>query len=266
MLWPQDLFGRGFSDGVGDLPHDDRLYITQILLALASSPLSWTGNNAFSLFGYSMGGAIAVSFATAFPHLVSFLVLLAPAGLIRPDKFGTLTRFVFSSGLIPERLLAFLTGRRLQKPISPAAKRPETVSRAAVRSDPRLETAAAEAADPLPGHQATRLEDHVLSYVRWMVVNHAGFVPAFMSSIRFAPLTEQHASWNLLAKRDPGTTAIFFARDDDVIDEAAYREDAGPLTAGEGKVAWRVLPGGHDFVMTHCDEVLKELDSCFGHL
>src|SRR6478752_6001869 len=66
-----DLFGQGFSDGVGDLPYDIRLYTTQVLLALASSPLSWTGSNSLRVIGYSLGGAIAASFAVNFPHMVS---------------------------------------------------------------------------------------------------------------------------------------------------------------------------------------------------
>ncbi|KAH6853412.1 Alpha/Beta hydrolase protein [Chaetomium sp. MPI-CAGE-AT-0009] len=128
-----DLFGRGFSDNPADLPHDDRLYTTQILIALASSPdLAWTGPQAFRLIGYSLGGGIAAHFATAFPHLVSSVVLLAPAGLIRPESFGALTRAVFTSGLVPPRLLAWLTRRRLRRPIRSSGKR----GKAAAASSP----------------------------------------------------------------------------------------------------------------------------------
>lgn len=57
-----DLFGRGYSDGVGDLPHDERLYVSQALCVLASSELAWTGHGedeGFHLVGYSLGGGIA---------------------------------------------------------------------------------------------------------------------------------------------------------------------------------------------------------------
>lgn len=117
-----DLFGRGFSDGVGDLPHDARLYCTQMLCALASSPLPWTGDNAFDLLGYSMGGGVAVHFATSFPNLIKSLILLAPAGLIRPERFGVAARLIFTSGIIPERLLASITRKRLRRPIASGAK------------------------------------------------------------------------------------------------------------------------------------------------
>jgi pimeloyl-ACP methyl ester carboxylesterase len=119
-----DLFGRGFSDNPSDLPHDARLYTTQILLALASSPhLSWIGPHAFKLVGYSLGGGIAVHFAAAFPHLISSLVLLAPAGLIRPESFGKLTRALFTSGLVPPGLLGRLASHKLRKPITPDGKK-----------------------------------------------------------------------------------------------------------------------------------------------
>ncbi|KAF7549399.1 hypothetical protein G7Z17_g6409 [Cylindrodendrum hubeiense] len=253
-----DLFGRGFSDGVADLPHDARLYVTQILLVLASSPLPWTGNQALRVIGYSLGGGIAVHFANAFPHLVKDLVLLAPAGLIRAESFGHVSMFLFKSGFIPERILAVATRRRLQQPIAsgrtPKVPAADPVSTAA-------DVAVAEAANPAPGEAVSTFEHRVLEYVRWMVVHHLGFVPAFMSSIRHAPLTDQHESWAELAKREPGTTAIIMAESDEIIDLDDYRREALPLVGGEDNVRWRVLPGGHDFVMTHTNHIIKELEA-----
>ncbi|QPH01714.1 hypothetical protein C2857_005917 [Epichloe festucae Fl1] len=250
-----DLFGRGFSDGVGDLPHDTRLYTSQMLAVLASSPLCWTGTGAFRLVGYSLGGGIAVPFANAFPHMVSSLVLLAPAGLIDASSFGPVVRFVFSSGLVPERVLAVLTGRRLQRPIASSSTRAAAVM------------AAAEAEDLHHGDEVTTttpLEMRVLDYVRWMVLNHEGFVPAFMSCIRHAPLMGQHEQWRGLARRRPGTTAVIFAETDELIHESEYREHGLPLAGGEGHVSWRVVPGSHDFVMTHPGRIMDELDDFWG--
>ncbi|KND94994.1 Serine hydrolase-like protein [Tolypocladium ophioglossoides CBS 100239] len=251
-----DLFGRGFSDGVGDLPHDARLYTAQMLCVLASSPLAWTGSRAMRLVGYSLGGGIAVHFANAFPHLVSSLVLLAPAGLICPESFGAVTRFVFSSGIVPERILARGTGRRLQTPIA-ASRR----SRGAAAAVVAVAAAASEAVDLRPAAaKPAPLEERVAEYVRWMVVHHDGFVPAFMSCIRFAPLTAQHPSWRQLAERRPGTTAVLLAQTDEIIDAEAYAREGLPLAGGEANVVWRVLPGSHDFVMTHVEPIMDELD------
>ncbi|KAK0389399.1 hypothetical protein NLU13_2974 [Sarocladium strictum] len=254
-----DLFGRGFSDGVGDLPHDPRLYTTQILLVLASSHLAWTGTNGFRLIGYSLGGGIAVHFANAFPHLVEYLVLLAPAGLVRPESFGTVSRFLFSSGLVPESILTLLTRQRLQQPIV-AAK----VPKGTMPGDPQADIALSEAAAEANEEKLIPLERHVLSYVRWMVTHHSGFVSAFMSCVRHAPLTHQHEYWAQLAVRRPGTTAIYFAEGDELIDSEYYAKEALPLVGGKDHVDWRVMPGKHDFVMTHTSSIMDALDEFWG--
>lgn len=260
----QDLFGRGFTDGVGDLPHDSRLFVTQILLVLASSPLSWTGDSAFRLIGYSLGGGIAIHLANTFPRMVSSLVLLAPAGLIRAESFGAITNFVFSSGVIPERLLAAITRRRLQRPIASGGPKKKNPRRTvAAQSDSRLGVAAAEVSPRDAAgdrKETTPLEDRVLQYVRWMVLNHDGFVPAFMSTIRFGPLTAQHESWRGLAARPSGSTAVYLAEDDEIIDADDYTRHGLPLAGGEGNVRWRILPGTHDFVMTHSGRIVDELE------
>lgn len=80
-----DLWGRGYSDTPqDDCRHDWKLFVTQIIFALASSPVSWTDEGcSFSMVGFSLGGSITMSFAGLFPHLVESIVLLGPAGLLR---------------------------------------------------------------------------------------------------------------------------------------------------------------------------------------
>ncbi|PFH56358.1 hypothetical protein XA68_16619 [Ophiocordyceps unilateralis] len=244
-----DLFGRGYSDGVGDLPHDARLYVSQMLCVLASSPLPWTGRAAIRLIGYSMGGAIAIHFAIAFPDLVDSLVLLAPAGLIRFDTRTAAIRRVVSAGALPEFLLAAYAAVRLRSPLTSTA-----VSRSAVA------VAAAQAEVSSPGSAHAPLEDRVSEYVRWMVGHHPGFVPAFLSCMRAAPLTDQHESWGRLARRPPGSTAVLLAEDDELISPSIYAREGLPLAGGPERVVWKVLPGTHDFIMTHVDSILSELD------
>jgi pimeloyl-ACP methyl ester carboxylesterase len=113
----QDLWGRGYSDSCADLEHDDRLYATEILLALTSSPLSWTGggsNGGFTLLGYSLGGGIAACFASYFPAMVRSLVLIAPSGIIRPQHMSSRNRFLYSMGLVPEAVVNWIVTRRLK--------------------------------------------------------------------------------------------------------------------------------------------------------
>jgi hypothetical protein len=104
-----------------------------------------------------------------------------------------------------------------------------------------------------------------MEYVRWMVTHHNGFVPAFMSSIRFAPLMEQHDAWAKLSKRAPGTTAVLLASSDEIINAVDYRREALFLIGGENHVRWRVLPGSHDFVMTHPQDILREINDMWAN-
>ncbi|KAF9880025.1 hypothetical protein CkaCkLH20_02836 [Colletotrichum karsti] len=246
-----DLFGRGFSDGVGDLPHDARLYTTQVLLALASSPLPWSGAASVRV--------VAASFAAAFPHMVASLVLLAPAGLIRAENFGIVAQITFQSGLIPERILAAVTTKRLQRPLAP--KRPGVVI--ADDKDPAEKVAVAEVTSP-DGEEDALVDRRVREYVPWMVTHHAGFVPAFMSCVRHAPLTDQHETWRALGRREKGTTAVLIGRTDEVVDVEHYAKDGLPLLGGEERVLWRILPGGHDFVMTKTEHIMHEIDAFWG--
>jgi hypothetical protein len=70
-----DLWGRGYSDTPLDCRHDVRLFASQMLLALTSSPLSWMGNgNTFAIVAFSLGGTISLAFTAAFPESVRSLV------------------------------------------------------------------------------------------------------------------------------------------------------------------------------------------------
>ena len=272
-----DLFGRGFSDGPGDVPHDARLYVTQVLLALASSPdASWTGpRGRFRLVGYSLGGGVAAHFAAAFPHLVESLVLLAPAGLIRPESFGSLTRAVFTSGLVPPRLLAWLTRRRLRRPIRASSKRgvnngynnnnnknhadPTTTT-------PKPDPVSAALAETTGEDEEPRneLEQRVLRQVHWQLAHHEGFVGAFMSCVRHAPLVGQEETWRRLGARPRGSTVVILGEGDEIIDVDEYAADALPLLGGADHVHWSVVPGGHDFPMTYAREALTEIYRAWG--
>lgn len=243
-----------------------------------------------------MGGGIAAHFASTFPHMVSSLVLLAPAGIIREENFGLASRLLFRSGIVPDRLLTGLTRRRLRQPIAssvtkkksptPTPPRDKTptgpdgitdsvgVSAHKLRtslhhledSESMTDLATAETA---VSESVTALERRVLDYIAWMADHHPGFVPAFLSSLRHAPLMNQHDTWRELASRPPDSTCVLLARDDEIIDPEDYRNDGLELLGGEERVKWRVIGDGHDFVghdfvMTHTGDILKELDEFWG--
>lgn len=264
------MFGRGFSDAPGDLPYDTRLFVTQILLVLASSPLSWTGKNGLNVIGYSLGGGIAANFAATFPDMVETLILLAPAGLIRPENFGRLSRLVFTSGVIPERVLAWLTKHRLRQPIASAvSKKIKKAAASLTQSGGKenyVDVAVQEAVDPVDEPPETPFELEVIRYVHWALDFHRGFVQAFMSTIRYAPLLDQHDYWRQLAARKPGTTAVLLGEGDNLVQKDDYAEDALPLLGGAGNVFWRVVPGSHNFPFTHAPDALERIYEFWGAL
>lgn len=76
-----DIYGRGYSEAPR-LTIDPNLCITQ--LALLLQYVRW---DAADIVGFSMGGAIAASFASMFPYLVyRHVTFLSAAGLIEPSK------------------------------------------------------------------------------------------------------------------------------------------------------------------------------------
>ena len=227
------------------------------------------------VIGYSMGGAIALHVAATLPHMVSSLVLIAPAGLIRPQNFGP-SRYIFRSGLVPERILSALMRRRLQQPLSSHVRKPtrpldrEHSDQNSLRDVPGperyAEVAAAETADPTPAANAAQAvgDNQLLACVRWMLTNHAGFLPAFMSCIRYAPLSDEHQVWKAVAHRDRGSTLIILGRNDEVVNPDQFAEDAVPLIGGKSHVRWKYVQAGHDLVVTQSKEILAELDAYWG--
>lgn len=232
-----------------------------------------------SVVGYSLGGGIAVNFAATFPHLVDSLVLLAPSGLIRAENIGRFSRLVFTSGLIPERLLEILTKRRLRTPIGNAVSKKRRAS-SVVASESEMmnlnpltegkesytDFAVSEAVDGDDDSvtSVNPMEAKIASLVHWMLDAHAGFVPSFMSTIRYGPLLEQHSYWRELAKRKPGTTAVILGREDELIQKADYKDDALPLLGGEQNVFWKVVGGGHNMPFTNSKEVLQAIYDFWG--
>ncbi|KAL9059465.1 MAG: hypothetical protein Q9162_001163 [Coniocarpon cinnabarinum] len=198
-----DLFGRGWSDGVPDLPYDGRLYASQVFMALASSPIAWTGDDSggFALVGYSLGGCLAADFTSWFPERVKELVLIAPAGLQRESDLTWQTRLIYS-GWLPESWAEAAVRRRLRTMPNVTGKQ-RTASKATETSSGRREAEAATSAElPEDAVIATsRGEIDIEAAVNWQMDNHAGFMPAFMSSIRHAPIRNQQHSWRLIGSR-----------------------------------------------------------------
>lgn len=254
-----DLFGRGYSDSV-DLPHDTRLYATQILLAITSSPIAWTPDG-FSVVGYSLGGGIAADFASSFPEMVKSVVLLAPSGLIRPVYFGWQHRIMYS-GLLTDSLLQWIVKGRLGG--TPAAKpvtkegteeNPSTGDELKGNRDPKFEAAIL---------MQSRPEHTIADVVQWQLTNHEGFVRSFVSSMRHSAVAGPRPLWKKLGERQE-KILVLAGNEDGVILAPELRADFEDAVGGPQKVDFRLVEGGgHEFPLTHAEVVIKEVSEFLG--
>ena len=281
-----DFFGRGYSDTPTDIPYDIRLYTSQILLVLASSHLSWTGDNAFHLIGYSLGGGIAVPFTRHFPHMVTSLVLIAGGGLVRTEHISWQSKVLYSTGIFPEWVLEALVRRRLT-PV--AAWRAGGV----VMSEEQMAGEVVAAKKGQQQQQGQKLNhdssggdsyDNAIVSTRrpgltvsavmdWQVRHQRGFVHAFMSSIRHAPIYEQREDWSalggLLAARrgisSPpgllgGMVLLVLGQTDPVMIKEELIHDATEVL-GEEAFEAVCLDAGHEVVMTQGKRIARMVRS-----
>lgn len=282
-----------------------------MLLVLASSHIAWwTGGPAggFHLVGYSLGGGLSVAFARHMPHLVRSLSLVAPGGLIRRDvHVGWRSRLLYDSfvarRLLPGILVRYLVRRRIRPPTPSQAEPAEAeivdgdtagpIPLPAGGADNRKREAppgnsdasggaAFDAGLVMPRYGAVPGAT-VSSVVRWQVDRHEGFVAAFLSTIRHAPIYAPQGDWAVLssllaARRRPrgkgsddsdagtlpgglcgGRIHMVLGENDPVIvrDEAVH--DAREVLGPDG-VAFTVLPaGGHEIPMSRSVEVAEAL-------
>ncbi|PKS08207.1 hypothetical protein jhhlp_005484 [Lomentospora prolificans] len=275
-----DLFGRGYSENLAGHDHDMQLYTTQILLALASSPLSWLGNESFHLIGYSFGGALAAGFTRFFPDIVKSLTLIAPGGLIRQNKTNWKQKLLYSTGIFPEWLLQYLVRKHITPP-------PNYNQRS---GSPLLQAEGSPSQpDMRGGHDVTGGDSFdsagiskflpgitVEQTMAWQIARHPGFIPAFMSSLRHAPIFEQRALWSelsakLRARKSRGSplcgdkVLFVLGRVDPVIIGDELRQDSKAVLGGD-LVEYLVMDAGHEIVMTKASEISAALSNFWkGH-
>jgi pimeloyl-ACP methyl ester carboxylesterase len=276
MLIPPDLFGRGYSENPAGHDHDVRLYTTQILLALASSPLPWLGSESFHLIGYSFGGGLSAAFARFFPATIKSLTLIAPGGLLRQTTTDWKQRLLYSRGLFPQRLLQYIVRRRLAPPNDPTRPKSSNLSEPSITVPPMRGGHDTTGGDSFDGAGISRFLPTVTveQTMAWQVSQHRGFVPAFMSSMRHGPIFEQYELWSALAGKlrsrkleseqgrvSPlrgGKVLFVLGQLDPVIKEEELRADAN-VVLGDDLVEYLVMNAGHELVMTKVHEITTSL-------
>jgi pimeloyl-ACP methyl ester carboxylesterase len=219
-----------------------------------------------------------VSFTRYLPHLVRSLVLVAGGGLIRRYHVGWQSWVLYNSGLLPETLVRHLVRRRIrpheQPPQHGEAGATDIVaaegSQVAAQDD-----SDANGGPAFDGASISRYRPEVTvsAVVRWQVDHHDGFIMAFLSTIRNAPIYAPQQSWKVLsrilrAKRSspaqgPGLTSgkvlLVLGEQDSVIVKDETMEDARRVLGADG-VEFAVLPGGHELPITESSRVAEAIE------
>ncbi|KAG4442199.1 hypothetical protein IFR05_002309 [Cadophora sp. M221] len=239
-----DCWGRGYSDAPTGLPYDSRLYTTQILLAITSSPLSWTTSPGFSLIGYSLGGGISASFASTFPDMVESLVLLTPTGLIRAERTKSQRRLLAVISLLPGWIVEKSVKRKLQTPMFPGEEKVVVLG------------------EEIPDEEIVPVsrkypEITVIEAQRWQIKVHEGFFTSFMSTGRHAPYANEHEIWKRLGLRKD-KILIVTATKDPIVNPDELKEDATEVVGGE-RLEWALIDGAHDIPVTDSVKIVDAI-------
>ena len=185
-----DLWGHGLSSSP-TVPHTTSIVHQQLLGLLRH--LKWTNVH---LAGYSLGGAVAVTFAALYPTAIGSLCLIAPAGLIRieelkdhldPSDIVDMIRESQEEEKSQHRILTWLEG-------APTIEVP---------SDWREKTAKGQLVAP-----ALR---------QWQRDNHAGHIGSIKSYIRSGCIFNADSSFSAVAKQHKVPTLCILAENDDLI-------------------------------------------------
>ena len=272
-----DLFGRGYSDAPDPAIYrqDMGLWTAQILTVLASSELAWTGADRFSIVGYSMGGGIGATFTSYFPEMVESLILVAPGGLLRPSRISRSSKLLYGN-LLPAFVVSYFVRRRLKDSSGPhpsgVGGKPKTQDSHKQKDSATGPTDAAES--EIPSHPANAADStapifpgrpqlSIANAVAWQTDAHPGFLPSFISSIKYAPVSYEHHRWRLIGERctarrasssskaeelpglDEDKVLIIFGAQDPVIIADETEEDATAALGKDNLQAVRI-EGGHD--------------------
>ena len=103
-----DLIGYGLSD-----KPEDAEYINDYFVQVMHDLIMGLGLNKVTLLGNSLGGAIAIGYALAYPEAVSRLILMAPGGVEEREAYFEMEGIKQMMSLFAEGPLTENTMRRL---------------------------------------------------------------------------------------------------------------------------------------------------------
>ncbi|KUI56134.1 hypothetical protein VP1G_03534 [Cytospora mali] len=282
-----DYFGRGWSDtpNPDEVDYDQRLYASQILMALASSHVSWLGNaergnkGGFHVIGYSFGGGLAVNFASWFPHLIRSVTAITPGGLLSRSSNSWQTRLIYSRGIFPESLLQRFVRRRFEPAYTPYTTAEDSFGGVGVLAEQaEMGQMSKITGDPFDDAvlSARRPDVTVASVMSWQLRHHKGFVPAVMSTTRYGPIYERYEEWRRLGlllsgrREDPslpgllgGKILLVLATTDPIIKVEEILPEVKD-TLGEDAFEVKVLDCGHEVAIVRGAEIADIVSGFWG--
>lgn len=198
-------------------------------------------------------------------------MLVAPGGLIRTSHTTWKSKILYStSGLLPESWIESLVAKRLYTGPEEARSiepEPDIVENAEVKRTPRGDAVYASS-----HHALLPRNPHstVGAVVDWQIEHHAGFVPAFISSIRYAPVHGEHERWRILGKNinegvgDLKRVHVVLGETDPIIVKDENIEDVTGCL-GEGTVEFQIVEGaGHEVGIERADDILRVVGRALG--
>ncbi len=211
-----DLYGRGYSDRPRGA-QDAAFFVTQLEELLENQQVS----GAFTLLGYSMGGAISTAFASKSPDRLRQVVLLAPAGM--GHDLGPIARLVTNHKYLGSWLMMAFYGRSYAQALDAERDLPTAIPHIVDRQKAELD--------------------------------HRGFRGAVFSSMRGLLDTDQEVEHRQISEIGLPIMAIW-GGDDDVIPIAGK----ATLSEWNPRAAHGVVENaGHALAYTHSDEVIALL-------
>lgn len=210
-----DLYGRGYSDRPSGA-QDAAFFLTQLEDLLKALEI----DEELSLFGYSMGGAIATAYAARHTDRVGRLMLLAPAGMVYHT--GALLKRCAAWGKIGDWIWDCFGGWVLRR------------------------VAMAEAGSSQIPNLAERVKDET---------GTRGYMRAILSSERHMLSTTQEAEHRAIAKTHISVISVWAEKDIPIPLSAM-----GKLTEWNRKCyKYEIMGAGHGLGYTHPDEVIDAL-------
>lgn len=246
-----------------------------------------------------MGGGISAAFTSYFPTLVNSLILIAPSGIIRPYHIASSSRILYQTeGILPEFVTNYLVFRRLNNNPTPLSHGKKNLPSAAATQNARTVTsppsgvaapedavAAETSATPAVGDPdplfPTRPLVTVAGAVQWQIDHHRGFIPSFVSSIRHAPVMNEHPRWRLIGQRlsaqkansadtqaqliglERGRVLVILGNTDPVVVATEVAADAEEAF-GKGNAEFVGIEAGHEVPVTKSLEVADAIWKFWG--